>query len=384
VSLNPADDALEQLPAPPQVSAPAPTPAPAPAAPAPAAPARDVYDEILDQRTRAKEAPLRQAISDGTKTTPDRAAQTRTWAQQFGLPQSVIDRHYDDFAKQAKMAEASRLVTEAPHLAEWMAADPGNAAVVADDHPPLTGIESALAIGRRLAGSLPAGLMGQFSAGVWGAVRAGAEALDKAGASGVRTPDFKAVAQFAGETAREAEGEATLLRGPKPANEGWVASGIYSGLESVGGNVPSLILGMLTGGAGGLALMGATTGGQSYQTAREQGLDPGISTLHGALQGIVEVATEAIPFHRLLGDIGKKTFVQLVKRQILPEIAGEEIATFFQDLNEWAFLPENKNKTAGDYLRARPSAAASISWTCTFNTRSRTPRISTRSTAQNS
>jgi GGDEF domain-containing protein len=66
-----------------------------------------------------------------------------------------------------------------------------------------------------------------------------------------------------------------------------------------------------------------------------------------------------MPAHVLFEGVAKKLpFAQLVLKELLPEVAGEEVATLTQNFGEWAMLPSNKNKTAMDYVREQPSAMA--------------------------
>jgi hypothetical protein len=139
---------------------------------------------------------------------------------------------------------------------------------------------------------------------------------------------------------------------------GMIESGVYSGLQSVGQMAPTLALGLIAGPEAALAATGITTGGQTYSQGREEGLSAAHSLLYGGIQGAVEVATEFIPVHRLLKDVTEHSgFILTLAHQMIPEVAGEEIATAFQDLNDWANLPSSKDKTFHDYLAARPDAA---------------------------
>lgn len=167
------------------------------------------------------------------------------------------------------------------------------------------------------------------------------------------------VANFAHMAALTAKHLAEDLRGDQ-AGAGFIERAAYSGVESIGMMVPGLVAGAITGGSGALlALAGVATGGQTYTDARAQDLAPGKALAAGTIQGTIEVATEFLPAHLLLGDLAAKAgFLKILAHQVASEVPGEEIATALQDLNEWAFLPENTEKSFRDYLDARPSAAA--------------------------
>jgi hypothetical protein len=171
---------------------------------------------------------------------------------------------------------------------------------------------------------------------------------------------FARVAAFATASAAVAEHLAERSRGPRPG-AGFVEQSIYSGLESFVQQAPGVALSLATGGGSTvlLGLAGLTTGGQAYAQARAEGVPVNKAAAFAAFQGAVEVATEFIPAHKLLGDLAAKApFVKLLAHQIASEIPGEEVATVLQDLGEWFALPSNKEKTFQDYLDARPSAAA--------------------------
>lgn len=138
-----------------------------------------------------------------------------------------------------------------------------------------------------------------------------------------------------------------------PKDETGVASGIASTTQNLA-NLPLLLVG---GPEAALGMMAAQTGGQSYSEARRAGVPPAQALVHGVSQGAIEYATEKIPVERLLGDLKTNApLFQTVMHQLASEIPGEEIATLFQDLNDWATL--HPDKPFSDYLAARPSAAA--------------------------
>jgi hypothetical protein len=108
-----------------------------------------------------------------------------------------------------------------------------------------------------------------------------------------------------------------------------------------------------------LSAMSKATAGQSYQDARRQGLDVSAALPYAVAQGMVEYGTEKIPMLRLLGDLKVgSSFFRTLAAQVAMEVPGEQLATVLQNLNEWAALPENRDKSVRDYLAARPGAAA--------------------------
>ncbi len=305
---------------------------------------------LTDDTARLEDA-ARRAVT----TTPDQAARLLRVQQRTGFPVDLIERNLELIEKQTAAADfdVERFRAESPLLARWLADHPSRLALVHDDLRPLSRIERALGIGGNVVGALGAGVMG-FSQGIWGAIEAGAELSGRDRLGG-----------FAAGSAQIAEQLAERARGTQ-AGAGFVERSLYSGIESVGQMAPGLVLAAAGGGVPAvLGAAGVTTGGQSYAEARAQGEAPGMAAVFGGLQGAIEVATEYIPAHRLLGDLAAKSgLIRTLVHQIASEIPGEEIATAFQDLNEYFFLqsglvrPENQTKTFHDYLAARPSAAA--------------------------
>lgn len=194
-----------------------------------------------------------------------------------------------------------------------------------------------------------AGGLAGYSAGAWNMLEGAADALG-----------LDRVSAYAREMGTTAADAAKTLSGPR-TGAGPTEQAIYSGIESVGRAAPSLIAGALTGGPVGTAIalgtMGATTGGESYRQAKDAGKDVSTSLRYGAGQGLVEAVTELIPARLFLGDLAKRTgIVQMLTRQLVSEVPGEQVATILQDLNEWATLKPEAPFSA--YLAERPSAAA--------------------------
>ncbi|WP_201788245.1 hypothetical protein, partial [Basilea psittacipulmonis] len=146
-------------------------------------------------------------------------------------------------------------------------------------------------------------------------------------------------------------------------------SAIYSAFESVGYMVPSLTVGFLTGGATlgasasttamantATALMGAGVASSSYLDARDRGLSANQALIYGLGQGGIEIATERIPAKVFFKNIQVGSpFYKSIINQLSSEIPSEQVATIFQDLNEWATL--NPEKPFSEYLAERPEAA---------------------------
>lgn len=202
----------------------------------------------------------------------------------------------------------------------------------------------------------PAGVfraLGEQASGVYQRTPAGRFYQAITGTIGEKDPGA-AFADVMAESARQAE----ALKEKPPEDQGLVARGIESGVQSFAQNLALLPMALLPGGqAATLTAFGGITGGSAYQQAREKGLSPQEALPFATSQGVIEVATEGVPLTKLLEDINKKTgFGRMLLNQIKKEIPGEQLATVLQDLNEWAVL--NPDKPFADYVAERPSAAA--------------------------
>lgn len=285
-------------------------------------------------------------------TNPDVYAEAQRIARRTGVP-TLTALNVPAVKKQAVMGEIpfEAIARDAPTTA-LMLADMEASKVIHDDIGNLTGVEKALRVlGNTGSAVLSAGP--KFNEGAWGLVRAAGELMGAPGRPIVES------ATRLGQTAR---GQADSLM-PKAGNV-WEA-GLYSGAQSFGVNLLQLPLALVPGGSAAagarmspvLWSMGANTGGQAFAEARDKGVPLTQALAFGASQGVIEAGTEMLGMPALFsllkpGKFGAKALEYMVKEQ-----GGEQIATAMQDLNEWAVLPENANKTFGDYLAARPNAA---------------------------
>ena len=172
------------------------------------------------------------------------------------------------------------------------------------------------------------------------------EAREKALTSGGDTPIANALGDYQESIQQSADSV-------MPKDNTGIASGIASTTQNLA-NLPLLLLG---GEVPALLAMAGQTAGSAYGDARKKGLLPQQALIHGTSQGAIEYATEKIPMGRLIGDLKQNApFFKTVMHQLAGEIPGEQIATVFQDMNDWASL--NPEKPFSAYLAERPSAAA--------------------------
>lgn len=132
---------------------------------------------------------------------------------------------------------------------------------------------------------------------------------------------------------------------------------VLGGIKSAILNTPALAASALTRNPNlALGIMGGVTYGDSYLRAKDAGLSLPQAMMYATNDAIAEVVTEKIPVFNLLEDLGaNKGFMKTLMTQLASEIPGEQVATLWQDLSEWASL--NPDKPFSDYVKERPSAA---------------------------
>lgn len=169
---------------------------------------------------------------------------------------------------------------------------------------------------------------------------------------------IQSVADYYKHYAGEAERLGKAVE-PNPKGLGFTEAAAYGGVRSIGASAPALVAGAVTTPAVSLALMGASTAGQSIKAAEAQGLSPARQLAFGAVDGVIEILTERIPATKLLDDVLKGSGVmKTVLSQLKEEIPNEQIAQFTQGLNGWAQLPENADKPFTAFMAEQPSAIA--------------------------
>src|SRR5215510_14378282 len=109
--------------------------------PKPAAPSR--WDQTLDGQAADKQQSVRQATIGAADTTPDRAKQVLELAGQLGLPADVVDKNYDEIAKNAATHRHpfQLVIDQTPALSSFVQQSPTHAALVKDDMENLGALE---------------------------------------------------------------------------------------------------------------------------------------------------------------------------------------------------------------------------------------------------
>lgn len=303
-----------------------------------------ISDPFGDESNRLTDA-ARQAQA----TTPDKAARVLSLQRRTGFPTEVIESNLDELERKTAVDDfdVEQFRAQSPLLANWLAKNPQNFAVAQDDLAPLSRLERALQVGATSVRSAAAGAtFDLINVPFWSAMQLTGDVLG-----------LQSFADYARRARLQAQQMGAVVAGV-PASAGPTEQAVYSGFRSLGSNVPAAAVGVATGGAPAmLGILGGQVGLSEYGRARDAGVGVASSTLYGLNQAGIEVLTEEIPAHRLLGDLAKKTgFFRTLFRQGVAEVPGEQLATVFQDLNEWAVL--HPDAPFSDYLKERPSAAA--------------------------
>lgn len=324
----------------------------------------NAIDGYLGQQRQQSVEGLKLSVSNALSVNPDQEALARKAANTLQIPVDTARDNLDEAQQRARMqtTDFGMLSDRFPKTSSYLT-DQQNANLSHDDVGNLSNLESLFSsetprikqmkpaleqiggfaknTGKAIISAAPT-----FNEGAWGLLRAGSEFL----------PDVvgKPVAGFATQMGQESR---AIKNDLMPKAEGTLESSWYSGMQSLGLNLLQLPLGITGKMAPILTSMGLTTGGQAYGEARDQGVDKTTALAYGTSQGVIEAGTEMIGLPSLLrllkpGHFGAKALEYLLKEQ-----GGEQVATALQDLNDWAILPENKDKSISDYLKARPEAA---------------------------
>ena len=328
--------------------------------------------DILGSFTSEPEAPETTPLDRAMGANPDRSAKVLNIANSRDLPPGFVDENLDEL-EQRERADAIDQSKFGPRLMELIN-HPDKAAAVHDDLDNLRETEEVL---RK--GSIGAQLdeIGRYAKGTFGSLAGGIFDLE-AGATGMTealidslnytaekltgidmsgTPLDKVSEALGGHRQRsKAFADSMMLETDSQA-----VKDILGGVRSAGANIVSMVPAAAAGKASyTLGTMIGSVFGSEYGGATDEGLSVPTALTKAAIDAIIEYATEKNPASKLIEDLGiGKSFLKTMGYQQIAEGVGEQAATALQDLNAWAYLPENKDKSFADYLRERPSAALS-------------------------
>ena len=219
------------------------------------------------------------------------------------------------------------------------------------------------------------GLLGAFKAGLassaGGVVGGGESTLETVGsllAPGIAfsnalmgtTIDANPLKQAIAETRTKRKTWGLVADQYRPQVESRFLTDVYSGVESVPTSLTAAGVTLATRNPyAGAAMMGATTFGQSYGAARDEGLSVWGANAKSLIDATLEVATELGPEKALAKLSAETPLGKFVVDYLGKEVVGEQIATVTQDFNQWASIDANKGKTFSDYLSEVPDHAIS-------------------------
>jgi hypothetical protein len=336
----------------------------------------DIRQEILARRqTMTSAAALN--IRMGVEQSPDKAAADRVVAQRLGVPTAAVQAD-PGLVAHDKTLQTRQVVDNNAVLRDWYAKNPDAAAISHDDvgvlgalgeklqtgiaflaNPMMFGREYARQKGRDLyagrADLTPANVGRSLGAGVvdlgTGALGA-TEALSEGFDSAANLIDGRGDQGSTQGLRRWRQSTQAFAETVAPKSKTQAGNDILSGFRSIPGSLAAAGTTLLTGNPYlGATVLGATTGGQSYGQARDEGVGVGRAALKSAIDAAVETGTEIIPEKFLLGDVmahaGLRKFVW---DQVKSEVPFEQAATVLQDFNQWALIDANHGKTFDQYL----------------------------------
>lgn len=297
---------------------------------------------------------IRQSLQTAVDKQPDAEAKLQSLAKQYSLPVDAVRLDTGTIERRAKLdaVDYDTLAKSLPATGNLLS-DPKKAAIAHDDIDNLSALEQTLKFGKNV-GKAVATWPFAIGEGVAGLAENIVDIHNKYldGAAGnpyaekLGTP----VADMIHAVRQNQTDWNTYLR---PQGESNLESGIYSGIESIGPSLASILTGSP---ATAILSMSAMTAGQSSAKAKDKGVDPLLALGYGAADGVVEGVTEQFGVGQFFKDLkAGSSIIKTLVNQIVPEVAGEEAATVLQDFNEWSVL--NQDKPLQSYLDERPSAA---------------------------
>jgi len=354
--------------------------------------AEKIYSDIADQSTRQRQRKRQRNAVTRITPNPDKEAEARTLGASIGQAAVSVVQDLPGYKAQKQQSDIAELATD-ERVGNWLG---DNAEIASDDAAGLTAVKVAADAFQSIfkpaapqkqgffdkAGefvtALPGRLLGSGSAsaaaGLYEVLDPIAEAgalanlavqypiqafLDATGAPGAGNDPYEEFEKFRDSNTARRDSLRAEAQGFRERNSSsvWALEQILSGTESV---LPT-VAGVLTRNPrAALGVPVTSVGGNEYREARDQGLDVTSSIIYGGKQATTEFITEKIPVTGLVKILEKGTpFGKALAKQLYAEIPGEQAATLIQDMNAWASLPENRDKTLKEFVGERPEAALS-------------------------
>lgn len=340
------------------------------------------YKSLLGQVRGKPDPSIAQAtLTSSAYSNPDQEAEkirlAREMKTRFGEDWSPMAIDTAEAKRRLAVEEGVNAMDKAPTLAAKMT-DTSFANVAHDDMTNLSSVEDLLKYVVSAPGAKRGGMLKDIPQAVKflateapGAVASGGLTFG-AGAYGLAAAPFELVGmdsagQWLREKQKATQAQADWMAGITPET-GFVERSVKSGLQSAGQTLMTLPVGMvskvgqaayMTGENAMLAIMGATTAGQSYGKAREEGAAPAVAAANA-----IEDAVYEVTFEKYLGASGLLKNIKagasagkLFMYELGKELPGEIATTLGQNFNEW--MNVHPDKSVGDFLSEQPEAIAS-------------------------
>lgn len=312
---------------------------------------RDVYDGILDRQQAETDQRLRKTLDLVSQSNPDQAAQAASMSKQTGLPVEVVERNLQDVQRRLQVDNMQKIADSSPILKKQLL-DPEFAKIAHDDVDNLGALEQTLQFGKNV-GKAVATWPFAIGEGVAGLAENIADIHNKYLDGAAGNPYAAKLGTPVADMIHDIrQNQSDWMAYLTPKGDSNLESGIYSGIQSIGPSLASILTGNP---ATALLSMSAMTAGQSSAKAKDKGIDPLLALGYGAADGVVEGVTEQFGVGQFFKDMkAGSPIIKTLINQIVPEVAGEEAATVLQDFNEWSVL--NKDAPLQSYLDDRPGA----------------------------
>lgn len=335
----------------------------------------DSLDGVLDDMARGGPMPAatpaqraRESMHFAVSSKPDYEADLQRAARATGVPMPSA-RSYPDVVSARARSEVydyDRMADENPVLTSLLG-DLDKARIAHDDIENLSAIERGL---NKLKGALKAGYYDAANTGAemrrviddvsdvaFSPVTALIDAFVESASPDMARKLYRYDREGKKAAAAEREGFRRQADAAMPQTDSFIEGAIWSGVRSLPATVSAIGASVATGSpATGLAIMSTSTGSSSYGEARDAGLPMSRALAYGVSQGTIEGATEKLPLEFITKSLGKVKMTRFLGEFVAKEMAGEQVATVLQDMNDWHAL--NPDKTVGEYMAERPRRAA--------------------------
>lgn len=303
---------------------------------------------------------LAMSVNTAVKSNPDTNAKAKDLADKTGVSADVVGRNLSEFEAITKAREIQRIAVSNPVLAKQMI-DPEFAKLAYDDANQLGKIEHGIKTIKELwtksIKPVPALSWASYQSGIGGAYQSVGENVIQPLWDALAPQSLKEkynknlLAEMGKGMVEEAKAVEKQVQAEQPLEAGSWGEGVRGALTSLSIQAPGMLIGgMAASGYQGaeavrkasmaaLSYMGGLTYGQTYGEMRKRGFSPSESEASGTWDATVEVGTEIVPMGKLwdmLKPAGKQQIAKLgikLAEYFGPELVGESLATFFQDLN---------------------------------------------------